>query len=209
MIDSLKHQWFQLAKKYTKDNILAESLWIEIKTQYELNARYYHNFSHIDAMLKQAEIYKEAIENHDAFLFAIWYHDIIYKPTKQDNEVQSAVLAKKRLKKLHLEQNTLENIEQLIISTKKHKILLGENFDNAFLLDIDLSILGSDWKTYQKYTENIRKEYRVYPSFIYNKGRKQVLQTFLERETLFFTHPYQSKFETQARKNILQEIKLL
>ena len=209
MIDSLKHQWFQLVTKYTKENALAESLWIEIKTQYKLNARYYHNFSHIDTMLKQAETHKEAIANHNAFLFAIWYHDIIYKPTKQDNEAQSAVLAKKRLKKLHLEQNTLENIEQLIISTKKHEIVLSETLDNAYLLDIDLSILGSDWKTYQKYTENIRKEYRVYPSFIYNKGRKQVLQSFLERDTLFFTQPYQSKFETQARKNILKEIELL
>lgn len=209
MIDSLKHQWFQLATKYTKDNILTESLWIEIKTQYELNARYYHNFSHIDAMLKQAETHKETIENYNAFLFAIWYHDIIYKPTKQDNESQSAVLAKKRLKKLHLKQNTLENIEQLIISTKKHEIILDKNKDNALLLDVDLSILGSDWKTYQKYTENIRKEYRIYPSFIYNKGRKQVLEHFLQRETLFFTQPYQSKLETQARKNILKEIELL
>jgi predicted metal-dependent HD superfamily phosphohydrolase len=100
-------------------------------------------------------------------------------------------------------------IKNLIISTKSQKVILNENLDNSYLLDIDLSILGSDWSSYQKYILNIRKEYAVYPNFIYKKGRKKVLQNFLDRETLYFTESFQSKFETQARQNILKEIELL
>jgi predicted metal-dependent HD superfamily phosphohydrolase len=209
MIDKLKNQWHQLAVNYTNDSNLIDSLWNEIEKQYTLKIRHYHNFSHISSMLHQAENFKSSIVNYDAFLLSIWYHDAIYKPTKKDNEEKSAILAQKRLKTLNIDEKTLEIIQKLIISTKKHEIVLSNNDDNALLLDIDLSILGSDWKTYQNYIENIRKEYAIYPNFMYKKGRKQVLMHFLERKTLFFTDIYKEKHEAQARKNLLKEIKLL
>jgi len=99
---------------------------------------------------------------------------IIYKPTKKDNEEKSAVLAKNRLKTLKIDENTSVTIQKLIISTKKYELILTKNNDNAYLLDIDLSILGTDWNTYKKYIKNIRKEYAIYPNFMYKKGRKQV-----------------------------------
>ena len=209
MLDFLKHEWFQLASKLTKNDTNIELLWIEIKTQYQLKIRHYHNLFHIESMLKQANKNKHAIKDYDALLLAIWYHDIIYKPTKKNNEEQSALFAEKRLKSFNIDEKTSNNVAKLINSTKKHEIVLDENLDNAYLLDIDLSILGSPWENYQNYIKNIRKEYHIYPNLLYNKGRKQVLQHFLERDTLFFTETYQSNFESKARQNILKEIELL
>ncbi|TYA75040.1 hypothetical protein FUA24_13495 [Seonamhaeicola marinus] len=156
-----------------------------------------------------AESCKERIKNFDAVLFAVWYHDIIYSATKKDNEVQSANYAQERLTSLNLEKGLIETIKTLIISTQKHEIILTENNDNALLLDMDLSILGSSWEDYHKYLKNIRKEYAIFPNFMYRKGRKKVLQHFLERDTLYFTAYFQSKFEAQARKNLNKEIELL
>lgn len=209
MKDWLKNQWSELASGFCEDKSKIESFWQEIEKQYTLKIRYYHNLSHIYNMLLQTESIKDAIVDYDSFRFAVWYHDIIYKPTKKDNEEKSAVLAKIRLKMINIEENQLKIIKNLIISTKSHKVILNENLDNSYLLDIDLSILGSDWSNYQKYITNIRKEYAIYPNFIYKKGRKQVLQNFLDRETLYFTKSFQSKFEIQARQNILKEIELL
>jgi predicted metal-dependent HD superfamily phosphohydrolase len=209
MLDFLKHEWFQLASKLTKNDTNIELRWIEIKTQYQLKIRHYHNLFHIESMLKQANKNKHAIKDYDALLLAIWYHDIIYKPTKKNNEEQSALFAEKRLKSFNIDEKTSNNVAKLINSTKKHEIVLDENLDNAYLLDIDLSILGSPWENYQNYIKNIRKEYHIYPNLLYNKGRKQVLQHFLERDTLFFTETYQSNFESKARQNILKEIELL
>lgn len=209
MINFLKEEWFQLASKFTKNDDDIDILWKEIRAQYELKIRHYHNLFHIHSMLKHANNNRHKIEDYNAFLLAIWYHDIIYKPTKKNNEEQSARFAQKRLKTLNLDDKTTNKVSKLINSTKKHEIILDENLDNAYLLDIDLSILGSTWENYQKYVANIRKEYKIYPKLIYNKGRKQVLKHFLERNTLFFTEEYQSKFENQARQNILKEIELL
>ncbi|WP_273289272.1 hypothetical protein [Winogradskyella sp.] len=205
----LKPKWVDLVSNYTDKKAIVASLWKDIVDHYSNTNRYYHNLDHIQNMLSQAEDFKSHIEDYDVLVFAIWYHDIIYKSTKKDNELKSALFAKKALKSLNFNEKRIENIENLIISTKKHQIDLDENDDNAYLLDFDLSILGSDWKTYQNYTQQIRREYKIYPEFMYKPGRKKVLQHFLERETLYFTEVYQDKFETQARENIIKELKLL
>ncbi|WP_246147051.1 HD domain-containing protein [Seonamhaeicola marinus] len=209
MIQDLRLNWLSLACKYGASEKNANALWKEIENQYSQKHRYYHNLSHIENLLILAESCKERIKNFDAVLFAVWYHDIIYSATKKDNEVQSANYAQERLTSLNLEKGLIETIKTLIISTQKHEIILTENNDNALLLDMDLSILGSSWEDYHKYLKNIRKEYAIFPNFMYRKGRKKVLQHFLERDTLYFTAYFQSKFEAQARKNLNKEIELL
>lgn len=209
MIEDLKKQWYQLATKYTNKSNLIDLLWNEIEKQYTQKVRHYHNFHHIKNMLLQAKNNKNSIVNYDAFLFSIWYHDIVYKPTKKDNEQKSAYLALKRLKHLNLDKKQYRIIQSLIVSTNKHQIVLPNNNDNALLLDIDLSILGSNWVTYQTYIKSIRKEYAIYPNFLYKKGRKKVLMLFLERENLYFTDIYKKIYESKARENLLKEIELL
>ncbi len=198
-----------LASKYSFSEILVTELWNELIKNYSHKNRHYHSLSHIDNMINQAEVIQDSISNYDAFLFAIWYHDIIYKSSKNDNEEKSADFCKNKLKSLKIDEKTIDNIQKLILSTKKHQIILSNNNDNAYLLDIDLSILGSDWNTYLEYTQNIRKEYAIFPNFIYNKGRKKVLNNFLERDTLYFTKDYKNEYEKQARENLKKEIELL
>lgn len=205
----IKSQWFSLASQYTKDDFLINSLWLEISKHYSEKNRYYHTLTHVQNMLLQAKSFEDKIIDFDALLFAIWYHDIIYKSTKKDNEEKSALFAKKSLKSLNFNENRLKNIQDLILSTKKHFLILDKNIDNAYLLDFDLSILGSDWDSYRNYTIQIRKEYKIYPDFMYKPGRKKVLQHFLERETLYFTEAYQVTHENRARENLKKELELL
>ena len=208
MINWLKSEWHNLTKNYC-DSTLEESLWTDIESRYTTKNRHYHNLFHIFNMLKQLNETQTEIKDLDSLKFAIWYHDIIYKSTKKDNEEKSALFALERLKKINFEPERAQLTETLIVSTKKHNILLTQNTDNAVLLDLDLSILGTDWNTYKKYISNIRQEYKVYPDFMYNPGRKKVLNHFLERENLYFTEHYKQQYEQQARENLSHEIKLL
>jgi len=209
MINDLHQQWVSLTSTFTEDDRLINSCWLEIKKHYTSNSRYYHDLSHTFHMLQLTDTIKSTIEDIDAFKFTIWYHDIIYKSTKKNNEEQSAQFAQKRLKLFNFGDNFIKTVEKLIISTKKHELLITKNLDNSYLLDIDLSILGSSWDVYEIYIKNIRKEYKIYPNFMYNPGRKQVLQHFLERKTLYFTNIFKNKYESQARKNLKREITLL
>ncbi|MCB0461277.1 MAG: hypothetical protein KDC81_01110 [Flavobacteriaceae bacterium] len=160
-------------------------------------------------MLLQADEMKSKIEDFDALKLAIWYHDIIYKPSKKNNEEKSSLFAKNRLNSLNFDEKRAKIVQNFIVSTKKHQLILSETDDNAYFLDFDLSILGTDWETYKNYYQNIRKEYKIYPDFLYNPNRKKILNHFLERETLYFTEVYQVKYELQARANLKKEITLL
>ncbi|EPR73988.1 hypothetical protein ADIWIN_0948 [Winogradskyella psychrotolerans RS-3] len=204
----LKNYWQDLISDYA-DISLIDSLWTTIESQYTSKNRHYHNLSHIYNMFLQLEDFKTEIEDLDSLRLAIWYHDIIYKSTTKDNEEQSALFAEKALKDLKHDSFNFESIKNLIISTKKHELILTKNLDNAYLLDLDLSILGTDWETYNMYTQNIRKEYIIYPDILYKPGRKKVLKHFLERDSLYFTERFQTKFETQARSNLILEIEML
>ncbi|WP_452224883.1 HD domain-containing protein [Lacinutrix chionoecetis] len=197
----LKKEWHLLSSNYC-DTSLTEELWTQIERKYNQNNRHYHNLNHIYNLLFQAEALKHEIHELEAFKFAIWYHDIIYKSSKKNNEEKSAVFAEKALNSICFDTERIKIVSKLIVSTKKHELILTNNLDNSYLLDLDLSILGSDWKTYSKYIENIRKEYKIYPDFVYKPGRKKVLNHFLERETLYFTEVFKTKFEKQARLNL-------
>ena len=208
MINWLEDNWQILSSGYADDSI-TNALWKTIKLHYTSKNRHYHNLSHIHNMLHQLEDIKMEIEDLDSLKFAIWFHDIIYKSTNKDNEEQSAVFTENALKSLNFDNFRIKKVKKLIISTKKHELVLVENYDNAYLLDLDLSILGTDWETYNVYIQNIRKEYKIYPNILYKPGRKKVLMHFLERDSLFFTERFKTKFENQARENLKKEIEML
>ena len=73
---------------------------------------------------------------------------------------------------------------------------------SPIIIDIDLSILGVDFNTFKKYDENIRKEYSWVPSIIYKRKRKKILQSFLNRNRIYFNNYFYDKYENQAKRNL-------
>ena len=147
------------------------------------------------------------IENWDTLLFSLFYHDIIYNPLRQDNEEKSAALAVQRLNALSYAAHKTAHCHAQILATKGHQV--SQDADTNFFTDADLSILGADWSTYTAYYKNVRKEYAIYPDFLYSKGRAKVLQQFLQMECIYKTAYFYERFEEQARSNIQKELDLL
>jgi len=201
--------WIQLSSQFSQDTSYLEWVWTQLFKHYSEKHRHYHGLNHIWSMLKQSNECKDQLADKEVVDFAIWFHDSIYKATQKNNEEKSADLAKQTLQKTSLDIKRIEKVHRLIVSTKKHEILDSSDVDNAYVLDFDLSILGQPWEVYEIYTQNIRKEYKVYPDFLYKPGRKKVLKHFLERKTLYFTEKYLDLYESQARKNLEKEIALL
>lgn len=204
----LYKDWIKLGEKYCQDLSILNTISIKIKKKYSERNRHYHNLDHIDKMLNLANENASEIKDLDEVLFAIWFHDIIYKSRSKKNEQRSAKYLKKVFKEFNLKELKVDKVYQLIISTKKHQIIVDTDLDNAFLLDFDLSTLGQNWNVYEAYTQNIRKEYRLFPNFLYIPARKKILQGFLDRENIYFTKKYQQLFEEQARTNLQKELNL-
>jgi predicted metal-dependent HD superfamily phosphohydrolase len=204
---NLKNQFDQLCSLFTEDEQLINSLWKEIETKYSEKGRHYHNLLHLENMFNELEMVKSNISDFTAISFSVFYHDIIYDATSKTNEEKSAAKAEKRLAELYLDKNKISIIAEQILATKSHQ--RSDHEDTNYLLDADLSVLGKDFKTYLKYTQNIRKEYSIYPDFLYKPGRKKVLKHFLEFESIFKTDYFKQKYEAQAKENIAEELQLL
>lgn len=205
-IQKLNKNWVALGQKYCQDFTLLNSIGRKLEKRYLETNRHYHNLKHIEVMLDLAKENEVAITDFDEVLFAIWFHVVVYKSRSKRNEKKSAKFALKSLKKFNFRELNKNKIYQLILSTKEHKIIVDKDLDNAFLLDFDLFILGQDWEVYQKYTQQIRKEYKLYPDFLYKPARKKVLANFLNRKKLYFTKKFQHLFEEKARENLQKEL---
>lgn len=198
----LRENWQNLTAPYGSSH---EGLFEELVRFYGDPARHYHTLHHVEALLKLSEQYRDRLTHPESVDFAIWYHDVIYDATRQDNELRSAELATLRLTQLGVSSATAEACYNLILATKTHTSDTP-SFDMLFLLDIDLSILAAEPDAYRKYTEQIREEYAMYPAELYREGRKKVLQHFLDMKTIFKTELFVEKWEARARENLEFEL---
>ena len=203
----INETYIELLTNYTNDKRLTNELWKEIEQNYLDKKRYYHTLTHIDALLRELLEVKEKIESWETILFSLFYHDIIYKALKSDNEEKSAELAEKRMKQINVPVHIIETCKSQILATKTH--LNNSNIDTNYFTDADLSVLGQVCEIYKIYYQNIRKEFSIYPYLIYKLGRKKVLQHFLGMERIYKTDFFYKKFETQAKLNLQNELELI
>lgn len=201
----LDYQWTEMVTDLGQDQHSADPDFQEICQRYSEPHRYYHTLDHLWKMFQFYEEYAIKIKFPASFRLAIWYHDIIYQPTRNDNEKLSAEFAMEVFRKWGISTKTADQVHRLILATAGHNCQ-EETPDCQLFLDIDLSVLGGTPEEYRNYAEGVRKEFSVFPDQIYQPARKNILAGFLERERLFLTVDFFQRFETRARENISREI---
>lgn len=178
-----------------------------ILDHYNENHRAYHNLIHIQSCLNQLDHYTDDIPEKGTIELAIWYHDIIYNPYGKENELKSAHKAAEFLGTQNADKELIENVRDLIMATLHSSP--PKNTNEAIIMDIDITILGSREEIYLDYTKQIRKEYKWIPGILYRKKRKEIMKQFLRRPRLYYTPFFFDKFEKQARANIADEVATL
>lgn len=202
---NLQQLFETLLLKIGFDQSKIESLWSDLEQVYSAKSRHYHNLTHLDEMITLYEIHNSQLQFRDEVLYAIFYHDYVYKVTRKDNELKSAEHALSILP-----FNTTLNkllVFDMICATQLHQH--NETEDINWLIDFDLKILSKDWEDYKIYCNQIRKEYKIYPNILYKPGRKKALLHFLENPSIYQTELFKTKYEAKARENIQKEISTL
>ena len=221
MIKAFAHMETELGKVFaqhlTAINSAVEpeevnNLWQDIAIRYNENQRTYHSLQHIEQLFAQFEQIKHVLNEPHIIALALFYHDVIYAPTRADNELKSAEYTVEALRP-YLSTEQCQHIYALIMMTANHELAecsnAQKNFDAAYLLDMDLSILGASWSEYEQYAQAVRQEYAHVSNIDYRVGRIAVLTELLAHPTLYLTDYYSTRLETQARQNIKREIKIL
>lgn len=195
------------------------ALRANLTTLYGEPQRHYHNLSHIQHCLRELSQLQDAddpskkLNPSDALAieFAIWFHDCVYDPRAPygENERESANLAWTYLYENSWRELALP-VANMILATGDH---FGLNVKDEYslvtkyFLDIDLSVLGADYKIYEQYAANIRKEYLFVDREVYMEARQKILTSFLNKPQIFQSDYFHSKYETIARQNIQWEMR--
>jgi len=190
-----------------------EPSFMRIINHYSEPHRKYHTLDHVFNCLDEYEGLKRNIIHEKGYFiespalkYALWFHDVIYISEFSGNEEESADLAREILSQAGLPPTLVHQTEKLIMVTKGHKPT--EDLEEQIMVDIDLSILGADQDTYENYKKAIRQEYKHIPTYLFRKGRARVLESFqqrVERNQLFSTPFFKSKYNEQAGINLRQE----
>ena len=177
-----------------------EDTFHSLNAAYTEKHRHYHTREHIKACLEHVNDFASQAEHPEEIEIALWFHDSIYNPLSSNNERKSADWASSFLLANGARPEAIERVHRLIMATQ-HNVSIHTK-DESILLDIDLSILGADARTYDKFEKAVRQEYWIVPMFIYRRKRAEVLNSFLLRPHIYRNEPFLSEREHQARANL-------
>ena len=142
----------------------------ELAAAYTAPGRHYHNLAHIeDCHAALAQVEGLSVRQREVLSEAIWWHDVVYDPTRSDNEELSAQLAER-----HVRADISSEVGRLIRLTRTHDVKADDRL-GAILISIDLSILGAEPACYDAYAAAIRQEFIHVSDADFRAGRANVL----------------------------------
>jgi predicted metal-dependent HD superfamily phosphohydrolase len=166
--------------------------------------RHYHNLGHIRACLVELDRCAARLGEPRAVAAAIWFHDVVYEPTRSDNEERSADWAERYLREMGEGDALVAAVRRLILDTRHREP--PETSDGRYVVDIDLSSLGKPWEAFMADSRAIRAEYAHVPEDAFRIGRANVLRSFLAREWIYYTPEFREAFESAARANLARSV---
>lgn len=186
----------QMLQRHAVTEQSAQDLWQEVVSAYGAANRHYHTLQHLeDVHAGMAGVWSQ-LDDADAVLLAIVYHDMVYRADRNDNEERSADLMRERMLHVGLPAQLVERAARHILATKNHAHNPAPDTD--LFTDADLSILGAPAVRYAEYAKQVRREFKNYPDLLYRPGRRKVLKHFLAMPQLFKTPYFRERFEEQA-----------
>lgn len=168
--------------------------------------RRYHKIEHVVRVLRLVDELSavEPVDDPAAIATAAFYHDAVYEPAYPANERASARLARRDLETLGWEADRVDHVVAMIEATAHHGAPC--DVDAAVLIDADLAILGAEPAAYGEYVAGVRAEYRALDDAEWADGRRDVLEEFLGRDSIFTTETGRARWEERARANIAAEL---
>jgi predicted metal-dependent HD superfamily phosphohydrolase len=173
----------------------------ELAAAYAAPGRHYHNLAHIeDCLALLAQVDGLSASEREVLSEAIWWHDVVYDPTRSDNEELSAQLAER-----HVRADLSSEVGRLIRLTRTHDVKAEDRL-GAILISIDLSILGADPARYDAYAAAIRQEFIHVSDADFRAGRAAVLRRFAARPAIYPDAGFAAKYDHRARENLAREL---
>lgn len=194
-------QWRDLAQALSLPAALSDAILTELQAGYGETGRHYHTDRHIVSLLDQTSGLD--FRDREIAQLAIFFHDLVYDPLRNDNERRSAEVMTQRLSD-HVPVNKLDKAAAIIEATASHKPT--GDADTDLVLDLDMGILGQPWPIYQTYARGVMAEYLPYTGeAAWRQGRVNLfIDPALARGKIFITDRFKP-FDDRALENLRRE----
>ena len=187
---------------------IADSLFNDLVSKHSEPHRAYHTLVHLYEIFQDFELIKQFLENPDTVEIGTFVHDDIYDVDpvlSKTNEQRSAIESRRIADRLELKEPFKTSVYNIVLVTD-HNEHQPKTTDEKFMVDLDLAILGKDDARYDRYEQEIRKEYSFVPAKTFYSIRKGILERFLARENIYYTEFFRNKYQAQARINLQRAI---
>jgi len=184
----------------------AEDVYAEVHAYYSEPGRHYHTPKHIEHCLRQFDLASSEMDDPQAVEMAIWFHDLVFDISAEDNELQSA----RRFVELageSMQSDFKTKVYDLIMTTAPPR--MPKTQDEKFMLDIDLSSFGLPWEEFVRDSTAVRKESARLSDEAFFPGQRAFLESLISREHFYFTDFFRSRIEESARSNIRRHLESL
>ena len=198
------HRWFDLCYRNNIDINIAIAMCEKLVDAYSEPNRHYHSMTHVYSCLNLLDGLPVSGQTKDILEFATWFHDYIYDPQSDTNELESAEFASNWLAAQNVPY--ANEVEEIIELTADHgNEVLTDDVQQIFH-DLDMAILGATSDDYMHYARSIRKEYEHLTDKEYRTGRASFLSAVDKKEAIYKTDAFRDLFELNARENIRSEL---
>jgi len=169
--------------------------------------RSYHTTRHLEECFAKLDEGRAHAERLYEVELALWFHDAVYEVRNSDNEERSASWAQAAVSAAGIDNAIGSRVRDLILATRHD--MAPSTKDAAFLIDVDLAILGAQAERFDEYERQVREEYSWVPGFLFRRKRREILEGFLRRPTIFSTEFFRARYESAARANLTRSIQQL
>jgi predicted metal-dependent HD superfamily phosphohydrolase len=191
--------WTGLGVDHSDDQLFAE-----VMRRYGEQHRSYHTTDHLDECFAKLDDARASADRIYEVELALWFHDAVYEVRNVDNEERSASWAEAAASAAGLDKEIGHRVRDLILATR-HDVS-PSTIDSALLVDVDLAILGAPAERFDEYERQVRDEYSWVPGFVFRKKRREILEGFLRRPSIFSTEHFRVRYEATARANLSRSI---
>ena len=184
-----------------------EQAYADLVARYAEPHRAYHTLAHVAECLTTLDGARHLAVYPDEVELAVWFHDAIYDPHREDNEAQSAELARRTALGADVRKASAKRVYHLILATR-HAALPSDP-DQQLLVDVDLASLALPWDEFEENGRRIRQEYAFVPDEQFRAARVALFESFLSRPCIYATDLFRGKYEEQARRNLRRDVSRL
>lgn len=199
-LQSWRRLWGELGATDINGGLLNQLL-----AAYSEPHRRYHTLLHLRECLAHYDAASTLARRPVEVELALWFHDAVYDPRRDDNEARSAQWARDSVMAAGCAPEIAGRVAALVLATAHHTHA-GDDPDTQLLLDIDLSILGTAPARFDAYEQEVRAEYAHVDDQAFQTGRTAVVESFLRRPRIYATPVFHDALDAPARANLQRSL---